>query len=485
MWRRFSPPSRKTGRLLITHEAVQRCGWGAEIAAMAAKDAFDYLDAPIERVCAKETPVPFSPKLESYVIPDKDDEQRFMATPLPMPKLGLTMEEGTILKWRKGEGEAVEKGEIILDIQTDKATVVPCGTDIAVIGETGEDISGFGGGGPAETPVEAEPGAADAPPAPPPAPAPPLFQRRPSPHSRRLRAAVFASPAARRVARELGIDSAPSQARGPGGRIVQADVRAAAASGLTAAHGRRERPRGRGRFHAPGRYAENHRRSHALSWSQVPRITMQAEVDLTNLLAVREAGRQAWENDLGVRVSINDLILFYTARAVRRCPAVNVRLAENALEQMRDVNIGVAVAVEQGLMVPVIRGADQKSIDAISRESRALAEAARAGALGLDALEGGTFTVSNLGAYGVDHFSAIINHPESAILSVGAARERAVVRNGEVVARTTVYVGINADHRLVDGAPAAEFLSTLKGHAGAPQGDARINNNPSSINILQ
>ena len=198
------------------------------------------------------------------------------------------------------------------------------------------------------------------------------------------------------------------------------------------------------------------------SWSQVPRITMQAEVDLTNLLAVREASRQAWENDLGVKVSINDLILFYTARAVRRCPAVNVRLAENALEQMQDVNIGVAVAVDQGLMVPVIRGADQKSIDAISRESRALAEAARAGALGLDALDGGTFTVSNLGAYGVDHFSAIINHPESAILSVGAARERAVVRNGEVVARTTAFIGINADHRVVDGAPAAGFLATLK-----------------------
>ena len=368
-----------------------------------------------------------------------------MATPLPMPKLGLTMEEGTILKWRKGEGEAVEKGEIILDIQTDKVEyevespdgglllktlagegdVVPCGTDIAVIGETGEDISGFGSA-PAKAPVVAtEPAATDAPsipqatPAPTPAPAAPVTTQ-PAPTGR-----VFASPAARRVARELGIDYRTIKGSGPGGRIVQADVRAATASGFPAAVPAAA-------VSGPAAVAGSTplagmRKIIAermlSSWSQVPRITMQAEVDLTNLLAVREASRQAWENDLGVKVSINDLILFYTARAVRRCPAVNVRLTENALEQMQDVNIGVAVAVDQGLMVPVIRGADQKSIDAISRESRALAEAARAGALGLDALEGGTFTVSNLGAYGVDHFSAIINHPESAILSVGAARE--------------------------------------------------------------
>ncbi len=405
-----------------------------------------------------------------------------MATPLPMPKLGLTMEEGTILKWRKDEGEAVEKGEIILDIQTDKVEyevespdgglllktlagegdVVPCGTDIAVIGEAGEDTSSFGST-PAQASAEPEPSATEAPATPTPAlaptPAPPAsMAAQPAPTGR-----VFASPAARRVARELGIDYRALNGSGPGGRIVQADVRAAAASGLPAAPVAAASGPAAVAGSTPLAGMRKIIADRMLSsWSQVPRITMQAEVDLTNLLAVREASRQAWENDLGVKVSINDLILFYTARAVRRCPAVNVRLGDNALEQMQDVNIGVAVAVEQGLMVPVIRGADQKSIDAISRESRALAEAARAGALGLDALEGGTFTVSNLGAYGVDHFSAIINHPESAILSVGAARERAVVRNGEVVARTTAFVGINADHRLVDGAPAAEFLSTLK-----------------------
>ena len=405
-----------------------------------------------------------------------------MATPLPMPKLGLTMEEGTILKWRKGEGEAVEKGEIILDIQTDKVEyevespdgglllktlagegdVVPCGTDIAVIGEEGENISSFGSTS-AKAPVETESKAAEAPPTPPPTPAPTPAPAAPVATQPAPTGRVFASPAARRVARELGIDYRTLKGSGPGGRIVQADVRAAAASGLPSAPLAAASGPAAVAGSTPLAGMRKIIAERMLSsWSQVPRITMQAEVDLTNLLAVREASRQAWENDLGVKVSINDLILFYTARAVRRCPAVNVRLTENALEQMQDVNIGVAVAVDQGLMVPVIRGADQKSIDAISRESRALAEAARAGALGLDALEGGTFTVSNLGAYGVDHFSAIINHPESAILSVGAARERAVVRSGEVVARTTAFIGINADHRLVDGAPAAEFLSTLK-----------------------
>ena len=402
-----------------------------------------------------------------------------MATPLPMPKLGLTMEEGTILKWRKDEGEAVEKGEIILDIQTDKVEyevespdgglllktlagegdVIPCGMEVAVIGEAGEDISNFGSTS-AKISTEVEPSAADATeattPAPAPAPAAPSLEQ-PASTNR-----VFASPAARRVARELGVDYRTLKGSGPGGRIVQADVREAA-SGFSAAPAAAVRGTAAVASSTPlagiRKIIAERMRS---SWSQVPRITMQAEVDLTNLLAVREASRQAWESDLGVKVSINDLILFYTARAVRRCPAVNVRLTGNALEKMQDVNLGVAVAVDQGLMVPVIRGADQKSIDAISRESRALSEAARAGTLGLDALEGGTFTVSNLGAYGVDHFSAIINQPESAILSMGAARERAVVRNGEVVARVTAYIGINADHRLVDGAPAAEFLSTLK-----------------------
>jgi len=267
------------------------------------------------------------------------------------------------------------------------------------------------------------------------------------------------------VARELGIDYRALRGSGPGGRIVQADVRAAAAGGTAPSAAAPAAQTGPAAVAGAAPLAGMRKviaERMAASWADTPRITLQAEVDLTNLLAVREASRQAWEADLGVRVSINDLILFYTARAVRRCPAVNVRLAGDELQTMGDVNIGLAVAVENGLMVPVIRGADQKSIDQLSREARALAEGARAGTLPLTALEGGTFTITNLGAYGVDHFSAIINKPESAILAVGAARERAVVRGGEVVPRTTAYIGINADHRLVDGVPAAEFLATLK-----------------------
>jgi pyruvate dehydrogenase E2 component (dihydrolipoamide acetyltransferase) len=401
-----------------------------------------------------------------------------MATPVPMPKLGLTMEEGTILKWLKSDGEAVDKGEMFVLIQTDKleyevespdsgvilkifsgeGDVVPCGDNIAVIGTKGEDIADYapkGAAAPEPTPAAPAPLAVSA------------LVAATMPASPAVGGRVFASPAARRVAREMGIDYRTVNGTGPGGRIVQADVRAIALGGAR----------------TPGPFAPPAAKSGpaavaattpvagmrkvivermAASWDQVPRITLQAEVDLTNLLAVREASKLAWEADLGVKVSINDLIVFYTARAVRRCPAVNVQLIGNEIHQMQDVNIGLAVAVDAGLMVPVIRGADQKSIDQISHETRSLAESARDASLSLTALEGGTFTVSNLGAYGVDHFSAIINTPESAILTIGAARERAVVRSGEVVPRTTCFLGVNADHRLVDGAPAAEFLATLK-----------------------
>lgn len=403
-----------------------------------------------------------------------------MATPVPMPKLGLTMEEGTILKWLKSDGEAVDKGEMILLIQTDKVEyevespdggvilktfsgegdVVPCGDNIAVIGTEGEDITDYAPKGAAASPPEPKPQTVTSTP-----PAPAAASTTPA--SPPVGGRVLASPAARRVAREMGIDYRSLNGTGPGGRIVQADVRAAASGAASSATplappaAQSGPPAVAATTPVAGMRKVIVERM-AASWEQVPRITLQAEVDLTNLLAVREASKLAWEADLGVKVSINDLIVFYTARAVRRCPAVNAQLTGNEIRQMQDVNIGLAVAVDAGLMVPVIRGADQKSIDQIARESRSLAESARAGTLPLPALEGGTFTVSNLGAYGVDHFSAIINTPESAILTIGAARERAVVRGGEVVPRTTCYLGVNADHRLVDGAPAAEFLATLK-----------------------
>ncbi|HJP14989.1 MAG: dihydrolipoamide acetyltransferase family protein [Nitrospinota bacterium] len=404
-----------------------------------------------------------------------------MATPLPMPKLGLTMEEGTILKWIKSEGEEVEKGEMILQIQTDKVEyevespdggillktfaaegdVVPCGDNIAVIGAEGEDTGAFQNA--AAEPVAPAPAPTSEPVTPEPAAPEPVAPPAVQPATGR----VLASPAARRVARELGVDYRTLRGSGPGGRIVQADVQAAVDSGAprsmpAAPPAAQTGPPAVASAAPVAGMRKVIVERMAASWDQVPRITLQAEVDLTNLLAVREASKAAWESDLGVKISINDLIVFYTARAVRRFPQVNVQLSGGEICRMQDVNIGLAVAVEEGLMVPVIRGADQKSIDQISRESRQLAEAARAGGLPLTALEGGTFTVSNLGAYGVDHFSAIINAPESAILTVGAARERAVVRGGEVVPRTTCFIGINADHRIVDGAPAAEFLGALK-----------------------
>ena len=402
-----------------------------------------------------------------------------MVTLLPMPKLGLTMESGTILKWMVGEGDPVKKGEIILQIQTDKVEYdveapekgsllkmyaaegeeIACGKNLAVIGEPSEDVSGFQEKTGSETAPQA------APPAPVPTPAAPAPEASTLP-PRAPCMRVFASPAARRIARELGIDYRTLRGTGLNGRIVQADVHAAAGAGgatipaspPTTASG----PTAVARTSPVTGMRKAIIDRMGASWSQVPRVTLQIEADLTNLFAVRKASKLAWESDLGVKVSINDLILFYAARAVRHCPAVNATLSDDQVHQMQDVNLGVAVAVKDGLLVPVIRRADQKSIDQISRESRALAESGRSGTLPLTSLEGGTFTVSNLGSYEVDHFSAIVNIPESAILSVGTARPRAVVRDGEVVPRTTAFFGINADHRLVDGAPAAEFLKTLK-----------------------
>ena len=234
--------------------------------------------------------------------------------PPPDAKLGLTMEEGTILKWRKAEGEAVEKGEIILDIQTDKVEyevespdgglllktlagegdVVSCGVDIAVIGEEGEDVSGFGGAPVAEPEPAAAQTTATPPAAPPQAPPAPA-QAAPAPVQTPPAGRVFASPAARRVARELGIDFRTLRGSGPGGRIVQADVRAAAASGAPAAPAAASGPAAVAVSTPLAGMRKVIAERMLASWSQVPRITMQAEVDLTNLLAVREASRQAWK----------------------------------------------------------------------------------------------------------------------------------------------------------------------------------------------
>lgn len=292
-----------------------------------------------------------------------------MATPLPMPKLGLTMEEGTILKWLKSDGEAVEKGEIILQIQTDKVEydveapdgglllqtfadegdIVPCGDNIAIIGGEDEDISFLKPTGPPATELQSPPQAE------------PSFQSSPTTSDSASNKRVFASPAARRVAREMGIDYRTLRGTGPGGRIVRADVRVAA--DLAAATQKPEGiPTAQG---GPPAIAQTTPvdgirkviiERMGISWEQVPRITLQAEVDLTNLLAVREASKAAWESDLGVKVSINDLLTFYTARAIRRCPLVNVQLTGNEISQMQDINIGIAVALETGLVVPVIRG---------------------------------------------------------------------------------------------------------------------------------
>lgn len=402
-----------------------------------------------------------------------------MATEIIMPKLGLTMEEGTVLKWLKHEGDPIEKGESVLQIQTDKVEyeveaptegvlrmtlaeegqVIPCGEVVAVIGAADEEIDlqkvkaeakAAPAAPPREEPKREEPPRVEAPPA----VAPPTGER------------VKISPAARKLAQEMGVDISRVRGTGPGGRIVKEDIMAAARPEAAPAEAvPAEAP-------PPGAVLESIplkgvraviARRMGQSWHEVARVTEVVEADVTDLQSLREANKEAWESEFGLKVSMNDLILFYTARAIKQFPRVNARLEGEEIQVLSDINLGVAVDTEAGLIVPVIRNADGKSIEQIAREAHALAEKAQKGTLSLEELEGGTFTVTNLGGLGIEVFTPIVNFPQCAILGVGRAALRPAVVDGEIKVRNLMYLSLSFDHRVIDGAPAAQFLKILKG----------------------
>lgn len=394
-----------------------------------------------------------------------------MATEVTMPKLGLTMEEGTILSWGRKAGESVEKGEPLLVIQTDKVEyeveapasgivlktlanegdVIPTGQVIALIGKAGEKAE-------EAAPAPAAPKAAAAP-----QPAGTAPQSVSGGDGR-----VFISPLARKLAQEMGVDYTKIQGSGPKGRIVKDDIlRAAQAAPAEAARPAATGPapaatekiletipvRGMRKVIA-GRMAA--------SWSSAPHVTEVIDVDATRIVGMREANKAVWEEVFRVTVTYNDIFVHQVARAIRRFPRVNARLNGDAIEVLADVNIGVAVNVEGGLMVPVIRDADQKDLGQIAREGQDLARRAREGGLSPDELKGSTFTVTNLGAYGIQVFTPIIDLPNCCILGIGKITETPVVVGGEIAVRDIVYLSLSFDHRVIDGAPAAEFLALLK-----------------------
>lgn len=429
-----------------------------------------------------------------------------------MPRLSDTMEEGVISSWQKKPGDPVAVGDVLVDIETDKAVMeyeayeagvlgeilvgegetAAIGAPIAIVLPAGSEVPAQAAARPEEqsagqakeeVAVAAPAPAASAPSDPAPAPASGPAAPAPAPLNGTPRGTrPPSSPLARRLARDHGIDLATLTGTGPGGRIVRADIEAAVRAGGAAAP-----PQAQPAQPQPAQAAEpkaapaapaqaagvddadvervplNRFRKVAArrlteSKRNAPHFYLTREVDAEELLAFRATLNKALDP---AKVSVNDLIVKACATALREHPAVNVSFTEDELLVHKRVNVGVAVAVEDGLLVPVIRDADRKSVSQIGAETRELAGKARAGRLSAQEMSGGTFSVSNLGMYGIASFSAVINPPEAAILAVGAVRDEPVVRDGQVVPGKRLSVTLSVDHRACDGATGAAFLARL------------------------
>jgi pyruvate dehydrogenase E2 component (dihydrolipoyllysine-residue acetyltransferase) len=413
-----------------------------------------------------------------------------------MPRLSDTMEEGVISTWHKKPGDKVAVGDSLVDIETDKALMEYEAYEDGVLGEIlvpeggtaaiGTPIATLvtDGAVPAPGPA-AEPAAAPAAgPAPVPAavtsaPAePPAVNGAAAPAASNGRSRPPSSPLARRLARDNGVDLTTVTGSGPGGRIVRADVEAAARDtavmSTTPASTPASAPAaGATRPYAPAVAGEDDPDVERVPLSRIRKVTARrlAEsmrtaphfyltrvVDAEELLAFRKTLNAALAP---AKVSVNDLIVKACATALRANPVLNVSFTEENLLVHKRVHVGVAVALDEGLVVPVIRDADRKSVSAIGAETRELAGRAREQKLTPQEMSGGTFTVSNLGMFGVDAFTAVINPPEAAILAVGATRKEVVFRDGEVVPRDRMTLTLSIDHRACDGATGAKFLGEL------------------------
>ena len=417
-----------------------------------------------------------------------------MAKIVDMPKLSPTMEEGQIGTWHKKEGDSIAVDELLAEVETDKATmefrsfdkgtllkilvpdgsVVKLGQPVAIVGNAGEDISALlaqaGGGGakaaapkPAETkPGEAEPAEAK------PAEAKPAAERKeaagqaapaPEPQSD---GRVKASPYVRKVARERGLSLDGVAGSGPHGRIIARDldnVTAAAQSRPTKAVSREPevKPLSMMRKTIARRLTE--------SKTTVPHFYLTIDVDAQPLFDLRErinADLQAGDKD-APKLSFNDLLIKAVAIGLRRVPTCNAQFTPDAILLHKRVDISVAVAVEDGLVTPVVRDADQKSVVEIAAEGRDLAARAKEKKLKPEEMMNGTFSISNLGMFGIDDFSAVINPPEGAILAIGQVRREPVVRGEEVVPGRRLSMTMSCDHRVIDGAIGATFLKALRG----------------------
>ena len=403
-----------------------------------------------------------------------------------MPRLSDTMEEGTIARWLKQPGDPVRRGEVIAEIETDKATMDLEAYEDGILESI---VAGEGSTVSIGTPIgviDAGRTSATPPPAAASAVPPPITVAAPGPTDTRAPArgqapealsngtALPSSPLARRLARSHGIDLTTLTGTGPGGRVVRADVEAAVAAAgaarpATVGSEAPPPPAGMGRSASVVEEAEEVplttvRRLTAerlTESARAPHFHLTTVVDAEALVAFHAQLREASVAD-GPRITLTDVLIKACASLLRHHPELNSSWGEQALLRHRRVNVGVAVAVPDGLVVPVVHDADRKGLAEIAAEAHTLAERARAGRLSLDEITGGTFTVSNLGMYGIEHFTAVINPPQAAILAVGAARAEPVVRDGAVVAGRTMRLTLGIDHRVLDGAAAAQCLADLR-----------------------
>jgi pyruvate dehydrogenase E2 component (dihydrolipoamide acetyltransferase) len=416
-----------------------------------------------------------------------------MASKVIMPKLSPTMEEGQIARWLKKEGDKVSMGEPLAEIDTDKATMemqalstgvlrkilinegesAPLGQLIAVIGEPDEDISPLLSEATAKPAVQPTPTPAPAElKTPPPSPAP-NGHPRPTPapgESGRM----IVSPLAARMAAEAGLDLRSLQGSGPGGRIIKRDIEAALSQPKPEAPTVGTFPRAveSAQFQPAAVASASPYRDEPVteirrtiarrlvtSIGPVPHFFLTSEIEMDRAAEMRR-GINALDPDL--KISINDIVIKVVATALIQHPAVNASFQDKFIRYYEHADIGVAVAIEDGLITPVIRGADQKSLSAIAGEVRELAERARSRKLKPEEYTGATFSISNLGMFGIDEFTAVINPPEGGILAVGAMTAKPVVREGEIVVRQMMRVTMSCDHRVIDGATGAKFLQTVK-----------------------
>src|SRR5579872_1333256 len=406
-----------------------------------------------------------------------------MAVSVVMPALEMAQESGKVISWRKREGEKVLKGEPLLEVETDKAVVevespgdgilsaisaregavIPVGQTIAWLLAPGEAAPVVTA--PTQTGRRTDSAAAG------PSAASTVASASSAPASTEVRM----SPKARRLAREHGVDVTRLRGSGPGGEVLAEDILkaaqgAGAAGGVPAAVGSTAaKPQPSGKIEPLGTIGRLMAARTTQSWTSVPHFFVTREVDASGLLEAHKRIAAETEKSRGVKVTLTDLLVALVARALAKHPRMNASWIDESIRHNPEINVALAVAVEEGVVAPVLHGADRSSIGDLATQRRELAERAKAGRLQPADITGGTFTISNLGMYGVDSFTAIIVPPQAAILAVGRVGDRVVAINGNAVVRPMITLTLSTDHRVADGARAALFLNDLTEAIGDPK----------------